>query len=177
MGVLSISFLHWNWLNLTVGAASLKTVLTIFCRLWWMNHHWLSGMPVVPFSFDERTSHADKWVTLKPHQNLQPLSLWMTLQLVSHIILAWRTGKHSLLEQHYVHLFLYKFVHCYLNWLHYTKFCVRSILENAWSILIMCMCEHCIRTTSGCYREHCHSIPRGCLLSRWATYITKVMYV
>ena len=36
-------------------------------------------------------------------------------QLVSHIILAWRTGKHALLEQHYVHLFRYKFVHCYLN--------------------------------------------------------------
>ena len=36
-------------------------------------------------------------------------------QLVSHIILAWRTGKHALLEQHYVHLFLYEFVHRYLN--------------------------------------------------------------
>ena len=77
----------------------------------------LSGMPVVPFSFGGRPSNAEKWVTLEPHQNLPPHCLRMTLlqQLVSHTILAWRSGKHSLLEQHYVHLFLYEFVHCYLT--------------------------------------------------------------
>ena len=79
--------------------------LTIFCRLWWMHHHCFSGMPEVPFSFGERRSNADKWVILQPQQSLPSHSVRMTLQLVNHIILAWRTGKHSLLEQHYVNLF------------------------------------------------------------------------
>ena len=56
-------------------------------------------------SFGGRSSNTEKWVILEPDQNLQPLSLRMTLQLV-HEPYHFRTGKRSLLEQHYVQLFL-----------------------------------------------------------------------
>ena len=45
-----------------------------------------------------------------------------------------------------------------------SKFSVRSILENVWSILIMW--GHWVRTTSGCYQEHWFNIGLSLRVSR-----------